>query len=88
MKRIAIVLVLVLLAASAQAQTVYDMRTDMVVDGSPVQTANLIVTGFYSNGCFVSEAPHGEYSSIWVYMGSGAAVYPVQGDVIQVQGTF
>jgi hypothetical protein len=88
MKRIAIVLVLVLLAVGAQAQTVYDMRTDTVAENTPVQVSNLIVTGFYSNGVFVSEAPYGEYNSIWVYMGSGAPAYPAQGDVIQVQGVF
>ena len=88
MKRIAIVLVLVLLAASAQAQTIYDMRTDLVAQNTPVQVSNLIVTGFYYNGVFVSEAPHGEFNSIWIYIGSGAAVYPAQGDVIQVQGLF
>ena len=88
MKRIAIVLALVLLASAAQAQTIYDIRTDMVAEGTPVQVANLVVTGFYSNGVFVSEAPHGAYNGIWVYMGSGAPSYPAQGDVIQVQGEF
>lgn len=88
MKRIAIVLAMVLLASAASAQTIYDMRTDAVPEGTPVQVANLIVTGFYYNGVFVSEAPYGEYNSIWVYMGSGAAAYPAQGDVIQVQGEF
>jgi len=88
MKRIAIVLVIILLAAAAQAQTVHDMRTDLVPVGTPVQVANLIVTGFYSNGVFVSTAPHGTYDSIWVYMGSGAPSYPIVGDVIQVQGVF
>ena len=88
MKRIAIVLVMILLAAAAQAQTVHDMRTDLVPVNTPVQVANLIVTGFYSNGVFVSSAPHGQYDSIWVYMGSGAAAYPASGDVIQVEGVF
>lgn len=88
MKRIAIVLVMILLAAAAQAQTVHDMRTDLVPENTPVQVANLIVTGFEYNGAFVSSAPHGEYDSIWVYMGSGAASYPAVGDVIQIQGIF
>lgn len=88
MKRIAIVLVMILLAAAAQAQTVHDMRTDLVPVNTPVQAANLIVTGFYYNGVFASSAPHGAYDSIWIYMGSGAASYPVEGDVIQVQGVF
>ncbi len=88
MTRIANVLIMVLLAAGAPAQTVHDMRTDLVPDLTPVQVQNLIVTGFYSNGVFVSSAPHGEYDSIWVYMGSGAAVYPASGDVIAVEGVF
>ena len=88
MKRIAIVLIMLLLAVGAQAQTVHDMRTDLVPELTPVQVQNLIVTGFYSNGVFVSSVPHGEYDSIWVYMGSGAPSYPASGDVIAVEGVF
>ncbi|MEN8006141.1 MAG: hypothetical protein ABFS42_03960 [Candidatus Krumholzibacteriota bacterium] len=88
MKRIAIALVLVLLAAGAQAQSVHDMRTDLVPELTPVQVSNLIVTGFYSNGVFVSAAPFGEYDSIWVYLGSGLPAYPAIGDVIAVEGVF
>jgi hypothetical protein len=88
MKRIAIVLVMLLLAVGAQAQTVHDMRTDLVPAGTPVQVQNLIVTGFYANGVFASAAPFGTYDSIWIYIGSGAPVFPAAGDVIGVQGVF
>jgi len=88
MKRLAIALMLVLVAVSAQAQTVHDMRTDLVPVNTPVQVQNLVVTGFYSNGVFVSAAPYGEYDSIWVYMGSGAPAYPAAGDVIAAEGVF
>lgn len=88
MKRFAIVLILVLLAAGAQAQTVYDMRTDLIAEDTAVQVQNLVVTGFYSNGVFVSEAPYDAYRSIWVYMGSGLDEYPNPGDVISLEGIF
>lgn len=86
MKRIVIALLLVLIASSAAAQTIYDIQTGLIPENTAVQVQNVTVTATRYNGIFVSEAPYGEYNSIWVYTGSDLGFVP--GDIVNIQGEY
>jgi hypothetical protein len=86
MKRIAIALILVLMAGTAGAQTIFDIQTGLVPENTLVQVQNVTVTATRYNGIFVSEAPYGEYNSIWVYANADLGFVP--GDIVSIQGEY
>jgi len=86
MKRIAIALLLVLMASSAAGQTIFQMQTGVVPDHTIVQVQNVTVVATRYNGFYISEAPYGEYNSIWVY--SGADLGFVAGQILQLEGEY
>jgi len=86
MKSIVIALLLVLMAATAGAQTLYDINTGLVPQNTLVQVVNVTVTATRYNGFFCQEAPNAEYNGIWVYSGVDLGFAP--GDVVSLQGEY
>ncbi len=95
MKKFAIVIALILCAAAAQAGTIMDIQMGVYADGDLVTVENAIVTAVRYNGFFISEwndtAPdygNGPYTGIWVYAGSDYAGDLVEGQLVDVTGTY
>ena len=84
MKRIAIVLLLTIIAASAvQATTIEDMQTGAVVVDDLASVSGVVVVAISdnSNGFWIAEAPYGAYNGIYAY-GPNADV--AVGDVLDI----
>ncbi len=83
MKRIAIALLLVIIATAAQAVTIEDMQTGLVVvdDLASVSGVVVVAVSNNSNGFWIAEAPYGAYNGIYAY-GPNADV--AVGDVLDI----
>jgi len=95
MKKFAIVIALILCAAAAQAGTIMDIQTGTYAEGALVTIENALVTGVLYNGFFISEwngtAPdygNGPNAGIWVYAGNDYAGDLVEGQLVNVTGTY
>jgi len=86
MKRLAIALLFIMVAASAQATTIQDIQTGLIVEGDAVSLTGVSVTAVRYNGLFVAEAPFGAFQQIWVY--TGTTPVAVEGDIVDVSGTY
>jgi len=85
MKRIAIALLLTIIAASAaQAVTIEDLQTGVVMPDSLASVSGVVVVAINtssSNGFWIAEAPFGAYNGIYAY-GPNADV--AVGDILDI----
>jgi len=84
MKRIAIALLLVIIATAAQAVTIEDLQTGVVMPDSLASVSGVVVVAINtssSNGYWIAEAPFGAYNGIYAY---GPNADLLLGDVLDI----
>jgi len=89
MKKIVLACLFLLIASGAYAQdTIYDIQTGLVPEGSLATLNGVVVVAVRDIGVFVAEAPYAGYNGIWIYTGSDDPHGLVAGDVVAICGEY